>query len=55
MALTQAQTDGLLLGFNTVAKQTLKIHDLYLINADGQVPELLTVFKNSKVPGQNLM
>lgn len=40
--------DGMLLGYNSVNPNKLKIHDLYLINSDGEVPELLQVFKNRR-------
>jgi len=42
----QAQTDGLLLGFNTMIEPHLnfRIEDLHTINADGEIPELMTIF-----------
>jgi len=35
----------LLLGYNSVAAKKLEIHDLYFVNADGEISELVTVFK----------
>lgn len=51
VAMTQAQTDGLLAGYNTIMKDEGKIMNLsqiYFLNADGEVPELLSVFKVKK-------
>jgi len=42
----QAQTDGLLLGYNSISdpRLALRCEDLYTINADGEIPELMTIF-----------
>ena len=50
VAMVQAQTDGLYNGYNSVMKSLgyeLSFDKFYFINADGEVPELLTVFKNN--------
>lgn len=36
----------MLLGHNSVSTHILQVHDLYLVNSDGEVPELLQVFRN---------
>jgi hypothetical protein len=44
--MTQAQSDGLLQGYNSVMKSNLmNLSQIYFINADGEVPELLNFFK----------
>lgn len=50
VAMVQAQTDGLHLGYNSVMKniEELSFDKFYFINADGEVPELLTVFHNNQ-------
>ncbi len=49
VAMVQAQSDGLLAGYNTIMKtQPLSFAQIYFINADGEVPELLSVFKYKK-------
>jgi hypothetical protein len=46
VAMVQAQSDGLLAGYNTIMKdQQFTLPQIYFINADGEVPELLSVFK----------
>ena len=47
VALVQAQTDGLYAGYNNIMSKVspLTFAQIYFINADGEVPELLTVFK----------
>jgi len=46
VAMIQAQTDGLLYGYNSVMKdQKFALNQIYFINADGEVPELIAVFK----------
>jgi hypothetical protein len=37
----------MLQAYNNVAPNKLKMKDLYFLNADGGVPELLTIFKDS--------
>ncbi len=46
IALFQAQVDGMLQGHNAMSPHSLQTHDLYLVNSDGQVPELLQLFRN---------
>jgi hypothetical protein len=49
VALIQAQTDGLLAGYNSIMKANqMNVAQIYFINADGEVPELLSVFKYKK-------
>ena len=36
-------------GMNELADEKLSIHDIYLINGDGEVPELFTVFKDYRM------
>jgi hypothetical protein len=49
VAMTQAQSDGLLQGYNSIMKNNqLNFSQIYFINADGEVPELLNVFKYKK-------
>lgn len=49
VAMIQAQTDGLLAGYNSIMiSQPLNFAQIYFINADGEVPELLSVFKFKK-------
>jgi hypothetical protein len=47
VSLVQAQTDGLLEGYKSYGSglELLNLAQIYFINADGEVPELLTVFK----------
>ncbi len=46
VAMTQAQSDGLLQGFNSIMKSNIfNLSQIYFINADGEVPELINVFK----------
>jgi len=35
----------MLLGYNSIAPKKLQIHDIYFINADGEVSELISIFK----------
>jgi len=56
VAMTQAQSDGLLQGYNSrMGSKTLNFAQIYFINADGEVPELLNVFKfkSSRFDGSN--
>lgn len=46
LLLMQAQTQGLLLGFNQRNETKIGIEDLYFLNADGQISELITLFSN---------
>lgn len=52
VAMIQAQTDGLFHGYQSEMKGKadidLKFEHFYFINADGEVPELLTLFKLKK-------
>jgi len=49
VSLVQAQTDGLHAGYNSIMKEhPLTFAQIYFINADGEVPELITVFKTKK-------
>jgi hypothetical protein len=49
VAMTQAQSDGLLQGYNSIMKNNqFNFSQIYFINADGEVPELLNVFKYKK-------
>lgn len=34
------------MGYNTISDQKLTMKDLYFINADGEVSELVTIFKH---------
>jgi len=43
----QAQTDGLLLGYNAASEGKLTMEELYVLNADGEVPELMTIYAES--------
>lgn len=46
VAMTQAQSDGLLQGYNSIMKSNImNFSQIYFLNADGEVPELLNVFK----------
>ena len=46
VAMIQAQTDGLLNGYNSIMKDNqFGLNKIYFINADGEVPELIEVFK----------
>jgi len=38
----------MLLGYNSVAPKKLRVHDLYFINADGEVSELISMFKKKE-------
>lgn len=47
ISLIHLQTEGLLFGYNfrkPIEKKIL-MHDIYFINADGQIPELLSIFR----------
>lgn len=44
--LVQAQTEGLLLGFNHLNETKITIGDLYLLNGDGQISELVNIFSH---------
>ena len=44
--LLQAQTDGLMLGFNQRNETKITIGDVYLMNGDGEISELVNVFSN---------
>lgn len=50
VAMVQAQTDGLYAGYHSVMKNIdpLSFAKFYFINADGEVPELISVFKARK-------
>ena len=50
VALVQAQTDGLYAGYITEMKEVdpLSFEKMYFINADGEVPELMTLFKTKR-------
>lgn len=49
IALSQVQTDGLLVGMNYQNTQNpLQLKHIYLINADGQIPEFANLFKNKR-------
>ena len=50
VALVQAQTDGLYAGYSTEMKDVdpLSFEKIYFINADGEVPELMTLFKTKR-------
>lgn len=39
------------MGYNSVSDQKLKMHDIYFINSDGEVSELITIFKKRMDPG----
>jgi len=39
----------MLLGYNSVASRKLAIHDIYFINADGEVSELISIFKKKQL------
>jgi hypothetical protein len=41
----KVQLEGLLSGYNSVNKRKLRLEDLYFINADGEVPELIEAHK----------
>ena len=46
ISLIHTQTEGLLYGFNLrFPKDAITMKDIYFINADGQIPELLSIFK----------
>jgi len=47
IALIHIQTEGLLFGYNSKSpkNQKMTMKDMYFVNADGQIPELLTIFK----------
>jgi len=50
IAMIQAQTDGMRAGHNTANNVIpIKLSELYFINADGEVPELLSVFQTKNV------
>ncbi len=54
VAMIQAQTDGLLAGYlANQPNELLDLSQIYFINADGEVPELLTVFKNKHSSNNN--
>ena len=48
IALIHLQTEGLLLGYNSKVSKEKKLlmHDIYFVNADGQISELLSIFRN---------
>ena len=49
VAMIQAQTDGLLSGYNSMMKNDqFDLSKLYFLNADGEVPELISLFKYRK-------
>ena len=50
VAMVQAQTDGLYEGYNSEMKniEALSFEQFYFINADGEVPELMTLFKTKR-------
>jgi len=50
IAMIQAQTDGMRAGHNSANNVIpIKLSELYFINADGEVPELLSVFQTKNV------
>lgn len=51
--LLQAQSDGLLLGFNTKNETKMTMGDLYLLNADGEIAELLSLMKSPNYFDEN--
>jgi len=54
VAMIQAQTDGLLSGYNSIMKNDqMNLAQLYFLNADGEVPELINVFKYQKKTKSN--
>lgn len=56
VAIVQAQTDGLYFGYNSMMKNNqLSFDKFYFINADGEVPELLTLFKTRNEARKNNM
>ena len=52
IAFSQIQTDGMSVGINYNSKRKLSMNELFLINADGQVPEFSVLFKDYPFPKQ---
>ena len=44
--LLEAQTEGILLGFNNKNESKANIGDIYLVNSDGEISELLSVLSH---------
>lgn len=47
--MTKIQTEGLLIGHNLVSNKKKSIFDMYFINADGEIPELLSLFSEKNL------
>ena len=47
IALIHVQTEGLLFGYNLKSPidKKMTMNDIYFVNADGQIPELLSIFR----------
>eukprot|EP00742_Colponemidia_sp_Colp-10_P002718 GILJ01002907.1.p1 GENE.GILJ01002907.1~~GILJ01002907.1.p1 ORF type:complete len:590 (-),score=110.81 GILJ01002907.1:216-1985(-) len=43
------QMQGILTGFNAVSNKQIKMADLFLVNSDGEIPELITAFSADAV------
>jgi len=41
----------MLLGYNTISPTRMAMEDLWIINSDGEIGELLNIFEKSDVPG----
>ena len=53
IAMIQAQTDGLMAGHNSARGVIpIKLSEIYFINADGEVPELISVFQTKNLQSQ---
>ena len=51
--LLQAQTEGLLIGFNAKNETKMTMGDIYLLNGDGEISELLSLIKSPNYFGEN--
>lgn len=41
----------MLLGYNTISKKSMSMMDLYIVNSDGELSELLNIFADADEPG----